>query len=203
MNIANLFRAAVVDDMFEKIRLQMVDFDGSGRIDLAIKDANGTIVGGDFVEFFEVAAAALAMGGNVAELERYDLNGDGKFVYEESLGSGNYRIDNEDIVRLVKIFATQFGDADLDYLFDTADFVAVFTADEYEDSITDNSTWLEGDWDGDFEFDTADFVFAFQGGGYEAGYADRDGDGHIDVLPVWAWHITFVGSVSFYMPSWG
>ena len=69
VDIADLFRAVVVDDIFEKIRLQMVDFDGSGRIDLAIKDANDTIVGGDFVEFFEVAAAALATGGTVAELE--------------------------------------------------------------------------------------------------------------------------------------
>ena len=72
-------------------------------------------------------------------------------------------------MRLVKIFATQVGDANLDYLFDTADFVTVFTTNEYEDSITDNSTWLDGDWESDFEIDTADFVFAFEEGWIRGG----------------------------------
>ena len=53
------------------------------------------------------------------------------------------------------------GDANRDGRFDTADFVQVFQAGEYEDGIDNNSTWEEGDWNGDGDFDTADFVLGF------------------------------------------
>jgi len=73
--------------------------------------------------------------------------------------------DREFLVR--QILGTYFGDADLNGLFDTSDFVAVFVAGEYEDSLIGNSGWAEGDWNGDGEFDTNDFVAVFQDGGYE------------------------------------
>ena len=64
---------------------------------------------------------------------------------------------------------TYFGDANLDGEFNSGDFVAAFTAGEYEDAIVGNSTWATGDWDGDGDFGSGDFVKAFQAGGYEQG----------------------------------
>lgn len=61
------------------------------------------------------------------------------------------------------------GDANVDGLFDSVDFVSVFTAGEFEDGIAGNSTWSEGDWNNDQEFDSSDFVTAFQAGFYEQG----------------------------------
>ncbi|MCA9218406.1 MAG: PEP-CTERM sorting domain-containing protein [Planctomycetales bacterium] len=62
-----------------------------------------------------------------------------------------------------------FGDSNLDGEFNSSDFVAVFSANEYEDGIEQNSTWAEGDWNGDRDFDSSDFVQAFTSGGYEKG----------------------------------
>ncbi|MEZ6115663.1 MAG: LamG domain-containing protein [Pirellulaceae bacterium] len=64
---------------------------------------------------------------------------------------------------------TWFGDSNLDGEFNSADFVTVFTAGEYEDSVAMNSTWGTGDWNGDGEFSSSDFVAAFTAGGYEMG----------------------------------
>jgi hypothetical protein len=64
---------------------------------------------------------------------------------------------------------TYMGDANLDGVFDSADFVAVFQVGEYEDTTPGNSGWADGDWDGNSDFDSGDFVAAFQAGGYEKG----------------------------------
>jgi hypothetical protein len=65
-----------------------------------------------------------------------------------------------------EIFHIDYGDSNLDGVFDSRDIVLVFQAAEYEDTIIDNSTWAEGDWNGDGEFSTSDLVFAFQTGKY-------------------------------------
>lgn len=59
------------------------------------------------------------------------------------------------------------GDANNDGYFNSADFVQVFQAGEFEDNIRGNSTFEDGDWNGDGEFDTSDFVAAFQSGDFE------------------------------------
>ncbi len=64
---------------------------------------------------------------------------------------------------------TYFGDSDLDGEFNSSDLILVFTANEYEDNITLNSTWTEGDWNGDGDFDSGDLITAFKDGGYERG----------------------------------
>jgi hypothetical protein len=64
---------------------------------------------------------------------------------------------------------TYFGDSNLDGVFSSSDFVAVFQAGQYEDTVAGNSTWATGDWNGDLEFNSGDFVTAFQAGGYEKG----------------------------------
>ena len=60
------------------------------------------------------------------------------------------------------------GDSNRDGRFDSADFVTVFIAGEYEDDIDGNSTFEEGDWNGDGDFTSADLVAAFIAGNYEA-----------------------------------
>ncbi|MFC1757736.1 hypothetical protein ACFL2H_03080 [Planctomycetota bacterium] len=60
-----------------------------------------------------------------------------------------------------------FGDANLDGVFDSSDFIVVFQAREYEDDIAGNSTWTEGDWDGDGDFTSSDLIKAFVEGNYE------------------------------------
>ena len=70
---------------------------------------------------------------------------------------------------IVNLMNTYIGDSNLDGEFNSSDFVAVFSAGEYEDGIPGNSGWAEGDWNGDGEFDSSDFVVAFTDGGYEIG----------------------------------
>ena len=58
------------------------------------------------------------------------------------------------------------GDSNFDGVFDSEDLVVAFLSGEYEDNVTNNSTFQEGDWNGDGEFDSSDFVFVFQSGQY-------------------------------------
>ncbi len=87
----------------------------------------------------------------------YDLNQDGQVNGDDRL----YWIET--------LKNTYVGDANLDGQFDSNDMVAVFVVGEYEDNLTDNSTWATGDWDGNGEFASDDIVFSFQFGGYEMG----------------------------------
>ncbi len=57
-------------------------------------------------------------------------------------------------VLITEILNTDYGDANLDGVFDSNDFVQVFVVGEYEDSIDHNSAWNEGDWNGDGDFDS-------------------------------------------------
>lgn len=73
---------------------------------------------------------------------------------------------------LVKIAVTPlvprlFGDANEDGQFNSADFIQVFVAGEYEDDILHNSTWSEGDWNLDLNFRSNDLILALQTGKYE------------------------------------
>jgi hypothetical protein len=87
----------------------------------------------------------------------FDLNGDGL-------------VNQDDRGEWVDVLAnTYFGDSNLDGEFNSSDFVVVFTANEYEDSIANNSGWATGDWNGDSEFNSSDFVTAFTAAGYEVG----------------------------------
>jgi hypothetical protein len=77
--------------------------------------------------------------------------------------------DRQDLAYLIEVvIGTDWGDANLDGVFDSADIVSLFQRGEYEDGVTGNSTWADGDWNCDGEFTTADLVLAFQEGGYTA-----------------------------------
>ena len=69
---------------------------------------------------------------------------------------------------------TVVGDSNGDGKFDSADFVAVFIAGEYEDDISGNSSFEEGDWNGDGDFNSSDFVAAFEAGIYVAAVKPRN-----------------------------
>ncbi len=86
----------------------------------------------------------------------FDLTGDG--LVNEA--------DRDELV--LNLIGTTYGDANVDGIFNSSDFVHVFQIGEYEDAIDGNSTWEDGDWDGDADFTTADMVLAFQTGGYSA-----------------------------------
>jgi hypothetical protein len=86
--------------------------------------------------------------------------------------NGDSSVNSNDITSFVTEPAklnTYIGDANLDGVFSSTDFVLVFQAGEYEDTAVMNSVWQTGDWNGDGDFNSSDFVFAFQGGGYELG----------------------------------
>ncbi|MCA9212127.1 MAG: hypothetical protein KDB27_03605 [Planctomycetales bacterium] len=78
-----------------------------------------------------------------------------------SLQHGNWLIE-DGFGNSVSLTVVQEGDANKDGIFNSADFVQVFQAAEYEDDIPRNSTWEEGDWTGDQEFTSSDFVAAFK-----------------------------------------
>ena len=85
---------------------------------------------------------------------------------------GNGTVDDADrvfIVRDASGMNTWIGDANNDGEFNSADFVAVFSAGQYEDAVDGNSGWAQGDWNGDGDFTSGDFVTAFSDGGYENG----------------------------------
>jgi hypothetical protein len=85
----------------------------------------------------------------------YDLNADAM-------------LNQSDIVELLRVLRTSYGDSNLDGIFDSSDLVLIFQAGQYEDNVLNNSLWSTGDWDGDLEFTTTDLVLAFQKGMYQA-----------------------------------
>lgn len=67
------------------------------------------------------------------------------------------------------IMGTNFGDANLDKIFDSQDMVLAISGGKYEaDSL---ATWSEGDFDGNLLFNTNDMILALQTGTYETAAA--------------------------------
>ena len=115
----------------------------------------GDVNGDGLVDVDDIDQLCAAIHGDTEE-RRFDLNRDGQ-------------IDLSDYRRLIgDILGVDPGDANLDGVFNSSDFVLVFRAAEYEDDVASNSTWAEGDWNCDGEFNTTDFVVAFQAGGYSS-----------------------------------
>ncbi len=115
------------------------DFDGDGQLGVADIDALSTAVRTNSTDVL------------------FDLNADGAVT----------EADRSTWIKDLR--KTWIGDANLDGVFNTADFLAVFQIGEYEDAVSGNSTWAEGDWSGDGDFNSGDFLVAFQDGGFEQG----------------------------------
>ncbi len=113
------------------------DFNDNGEYDL-----------GD-IDLLTVASAS---GNNDAS---YDLTGDGA-------------VDSADVTFWAHdLQGTWLGDSNLDNLFNSSDFVKVFTEGKFETGSA--AVWSQGDWNGDGVFNSGDFVAAFIDGGYEIG----------------------------------
>ena len=117
-------------------------------------------------------------GGNLKPREDLlvDLNG-----FIKNLVAGD--LDNDNDLDLIAVYGERddwlnqivwfenqqnrlIGDVNCDNRFDSADLVKIFLAQEYEDGVSNNSTYNEGDFDGDGDFTSSDFVFAFNVGAY-------------------------------------
>ena len=86
--------------------------------------------------------------------QRFDLNQDGV----ADAADRNLMIS--------QLLGTNFGDSNLDGVFNSNDLVLVFSAGEYEDDVAGNSGWSDGDWNGDGDFDTSDMIAVFSAGGF-------------------------------------
>jgi hypothetical protein len=124
---------------------------------------NASIPDGDYLSYLIGSVAVVGIDELTAAVRagstdgRFDLNQDGL-------------VNSLDRIHWVEVLnKTYFGDANLDGLFNTGDFIVVFQAGEYEDTTVGNSRWASGDWDGDGDFTSGDFVAAFQGAGFEQG----------------------------------
>ncbi|MCA9214323.1 MAG: matrixin family metalloprotease [Planctomycetales bacterium] len=112
----------------------------------------GDLNGNGILDVGDIDAVSLAIRGNVA------------FGYDVNLDGQSNSLDRDDLI--FNQIGTVLGDANLDGVFDSSDFVLVFQAGQYEDGVSQNSGWASGDWNGDGEFSTLDLVVAFQGGAY-------------------------------------
>lgn len=111
-------------------------------------DASGTVDAADINLLFEQIRSGANNGA-------FDLTADGL-------------VDAADRDELVMtILGTNYGDANLNGIFDQMDFISIFAAGEYEDGIDGNSTWETGDWDGDGDFTSQDLVLAFLRDGFD------------------------------------
>jgi hypothetical protein len=67
----------------------------------------------------------------------------------------------------VSLYQAVPGDSNGQDGFSSSDLVLVFSSNEYEDNVAQNSNWQTGDWNHDGEFSSTDLILAFQAGYYE------------------------------------
>ena len=132
---------------------QSVDGLNFGNIAVPGGPAEGDINLDLVVDAADIDMLAMAIRTNEQPVE-YDLNEDGA-------------VDEQDYRQLIKnVLNSDFGDSNLDGVFNSGDLIHVFQRGTYEDGIAANSGWQDGDWNGDGEFDSGDLVFVFQEGTY-------------------------------------
>ncbi len=108
-----------------------------------------------------------------AQLDHYDIDqlslavrtGSTDPLYDLDANNELSNVDRQVWLRQLKRSA--LGDSNFDRRVDSADFVLVLQAGEYEDNVPQNSSWATGDWDGDGDFNAADLVAMMQEGNYE------------------------------------
>ena len=133
---------------------------------------------GDFGASWEAAVptpGSISIVGDVDDNGLVDHRDIDQLCLAVNLGGGeavfdldrNGVVQQEDVRFLVQnILGTSVGDANLDGVFNSSDFVQVFISGQYEDGIPRNSGWATGDWNCDGEFSSTDFVVAFRDGDY-------------------------------------
>ena len=153
---------------------------------------------GDFASSWK--AAQPSPGRWQAEVGAADLDQNGRLddadidILCSLIGDGDLRGDlnsdgtpnQEDYLFLIRdLMGTDLGDANLDGVFDSTDFIVIFQAGEYEDGVAGNSGWAEGDWNCDGEFNSTDLIVAFQVGHYEIGAVAQDANEIDQALKEW------------------
>ncbi|MEZ6117209.1 MAG: choice-of-anchor Q domain-containing protein [Pirellulaceae bacterium] len=127
-----------------------------GRIDIGAVETtsfqDGDIDGNGVISVADIDRFCQAIRSN--QVGDFDWNEDGF-------------LDTADLREMTRRLGSTAGDANLDYVFDSTDFILVFQAAQYEDSLPLNSSWATGDWNCDGEFNSADFIEAFQSGSYQ------------------------------------
>lgn len=169
-----------------RLRLDTTGFYG-GQWDLRLLDVLPyATFGGPHQTNFAGATAIINNGSITIPIEAGDYNGNQQFDPADidalalaiRQGSRDTRFDVNDDQQVseadhrywVSTYARRFfGDSNWDGQFNSADFVTVFAAGQYEDGVSRNSLWATGDWSGDGEFSSSDLVLAFADGGFELG----------------------------------
>lgn len=114
----------------------------------------GDVSGDGLVDDTDIDQICLALSFGAGP--EFDINADGV-------------VNENDVSFLIgDVLGSVIGDSNLDGVFNSSDFVAIFRAGEYEDGIARNSGWAEGDWNCDGEFNSTDIVDAFTAGTYTA-----------------------------------
>ncbi len=115
---------------------------------------------------------------NNGELGAPDLDLQAQAIIDQ--GPLSYDLNGDNLVNLAdrrvwlsNLKKTWIGDSNLDFQFNTSDFVQVLSAGKYETG--ERAGWAEGDWDGNLKFETGDLVVALSGGGYEQGLYPNNG----------------------------
>lgn len=88
--------------------------------------------------------------------------GQGYFANAFDGSDETVRVEAQRVV--VSVFQAGAGDATGDGIFNSADFIAAFSAGTYEAGI--DADWTSGDWNHDGRFDSTDLILAFQLGTY-------------------------------------
>ncbi len=104
-------------------------------------NADGSVDATDLDIMTSAIAAGTDLRFDVDENGVLDLN-DRKHMIEITLGS-------------------QFGDSNLDGVFNSSDLVYIFQQAKYEDPSATAAGWADGDWNGDGVFNTSDLVAGF------------------------------------------
>ena len=129
-------------------------------------DFQGELVGVDTVAVSSSELPGDVTGDGLVDVDDIDLlNGKIQAMSNDTA----FDLDEDGVVNrsdfrvLLESMGTDYGDANLDGVFDFHDLDLIFAAGEYADN-DDLSTWIEGDFDGDGKFTSDDLVFAFQYG---------------------------------------
>ena len=85
---------------------------------------------------------------------------------EFDLNSDGIVDDSDRDMMVFDYLNSTYGDANLDGIFNSSDFVYVFQRGKYEDQTPSNAGWADGDWNCDGRFSSQDLVLALQTGDY-------------------------------------
>ncbi len=183
-SVISVFNSTFVDDTFEKIKIQVADFDQDGKV-----------TGSDVDSML-----AFHYDPNLSQSQQQKA----KYDFDAST-----TIDVQDAVKLIdEVLKLWVGDANADGLFNQFDIIQVLNAGKYGNVLP--ATWSEGDWNWlqqlanvfdngrifNNRFFIADIISSLVDGGYLAGY-------QADMIPIWGTSLSLSEqNQGIYFPDW-